>query len=188
MDFLQFGTVFGSDLGFWWRKFKDFEGPWKIFYRTDSNNFLFFENVSISFVHFCNLWEHRTRLRHHTTPITYAIFEKVTFTALPLRTRPVKSVLNMRYYCRIGKECEFLHKVTKLWLCEFWNLHKVFGIQVHLLFAKLSLFFCFLHRSKSPNLSYPLCKSFFAEFRTLALEKPAFQIGTLVPSNCVRHW
>ena len=93
LDFLQFGTVFGSDLGFWWRKSKDFrifrifanfEGPYKILYWTDSNDFLFFENVSISFVHFCNLWEHRTRLRHHTTPITYAIFEKVAFTALPM--------------------------------------------------------------------------------------------------------
>ena len=92
LDFLQFGTVFGSNLGFWWRKSKDFrifrffanfEGPQKFFYWADSNNFLFFENISISLVHFCNLWEYRTRLRHHTTPITYAIFEKVTFTALP---------------------------------------------------------------------------------------------------------
>ena len=95
LDFLQFGTVFGSDLGFWWRKSKDFlffwifanfEGPYKILYWTDSNDFLFFENVSISFVHFCNLCEHKTRLRHHATPITYAIFEKVTFTALLLPT------------------------------------------------------------------------------------------------------
>ena len=91
LDFLQFGTVFGSNLGFWWRKSKDFrffqifanfEGPQKIFYWADSNYFLFFENVSISFVHFCNLWEHRTRLRHHATPITCTIFRKVTFTAL----------------------------------------------------------------------------------------------------------
>ena len=59
-----------------------------------------------------------------------------------LSTRPVKSVLNIRYYCRIVKEWQFLHKVTKLWLCEFWNLHKNFGTQVHLLFAK-RLFFLF---------------------------------------------
>ena len=91
LDFLQFGTVFGSDLGFWWRKSKDFRffsnfcqlwGSIQNFILDRFEWFFIFWKRLDKLRSFLQSLEHRTRLRRHTTPITYAIFEKVTFTAL----------------------------------------------------------------------------------------------------------